>query len=50
VVGGKELSASLVEIVSLDPETNPVPNCLAELNSFPTTVNQAAGSILGLGT
>jgi hypothetical protein len=39
--------SSVVETVSLDPETNPVPNCLAELNSFP--VARGAGAVLGLG-
>jgi hypothetical protein len=47
VVGGSE--SSLVEVVSLDPETNPVPNCLSDLNPFPTTVYRAAGAVLGSG-
>jgi hypothetical protein len=51
-VGGYTSSSgysSVVEVVSLDPETNPVPNCLEELNSFPTTVYEAAGAVLGAG-
>jgi hypothetical protein len=48
VVGGSP-KYSLVEVVSLDPETNPVPNCLVELNSFPTTVEGGAGAMLGEG-
>jgi hypothetical protein len=51
VVGGLNASGSLsdVEVVSLDPETNPVPPCLAELKSFPTTVYWGAGGVLGSG-
>jgi hypothetical protein len=51
VVGGKAESGSLsdVEVVSLEPETNPVPDCLAELKSFPTTVSWGAGGVLGSG-
>jgi hypothetical protein len=48
VVGGVP-SSSLVEVVSLDPETNPVPNCLAALNSFPTIVVEGVGAVLGAG-
>jgi hypothetical protein len=51
VVGGVADSgaSSVVEVVSLDPETNPVPNCLEELNSFPTILSQGAGAVLGSG-
>jgi hypothetical protein len=42
-------SSAVVEVVSLDLETNPVPNCLEELNSFPTTVEGATGAVLGAG-
>jgi hypothetical protein len=51
-VGGYSAASgysSLVEVVSLDPEINPVPNCLEELNSFPTAVTKAAGAVLGAG-
>jgi hypothetical protein len=41
--------SSVVEVVSFDPETNPVPNCLEELNSFPTAVRYGAGAVLGSG-
>jgi hypothetical protein len=39
----------VVEVVSLDPETNPVPNCLEEMNSFPATKRRAAGAVLRSG-
>ena len=34
-----------VELVSLDPENNPVPPCLANLNNFPVELYGAAGSV-----
>ena len=34
-----------VELVSLDPENNPVPPCLANLNTFPVELYGAAGSV-----
>jgi hypothetical protein len=54
VVGGEgdgREDLSDVEVVSLDPdpETNPVPACLEELNSFPTTVKKGAHGLLGSG-
>jgi hypothetical protein len=55
VVGGRRQRGELVtdvEVISLD--TRPyvkgdVPNCLLELNSFPTTVLRGAGGVLGSG-
>jgi hypothetical protein len=52
VVGGYSHaggSSSDVQVYSLDPETNPVPNCLAEMNSFPVSVHRAAAGMLGSG-
>ena len=34
-----------VELVSLDPDNNPVPPCLANLNDFPVEIAYAAGSV-----
>ena len=34
-----------VELVSLDPDNNPVPPCLANLNNFPVKLDGAAGSV-----
>ena len=34
-----------VELVSLDPDNNPVPPCLANLNNFPVELYGAAGSV-----
>ena len=34
-----------VELVSLDPDNNPVPPCLKDLNNFPVEIRGAAGSI-----
>ena len=49
VVGGinydLEGSLSDVELVSLDPDNNPVPPCLANLNDFPVEFYSAAGSV-----
>ena len=40
---GGELSD--VELVSLDPDNNPVPPCLANLNDFLFGIQYAAGSV-----
>ena len=49
VIGGYnfELGGHLadVELVSLDPDNNPVPPCLANLNDFPAEISNAAGSV-----
>lgn len=34
-----------VELVSLDPDNNPVPPCLTNLNDFPIGIDGAAGSV-----
>ena len=34
-----------VELVSLDPDNNPVPPCLTNLNDFPLGFAYAAGSV-----
>ena len=34
-----------VELVSLDPDNNPVPPCLTNLNNFPIGIDGAAGSV-----
>ena len=46
VVGGMTtlaLYTNAVELVSLDPDNNPVPSCLADLNDFPIRMEAAAG-------
>ena len=43
VIGGWR--SATVELASLDPVSNPVPPCLADLNDFPTEIYDAAGSI-----
>ena len=43
VVGGYNLND--VELVSLDPDDNPVPPCLVNLNDFPVDIYYAAGSV-----
>ena len=47
VVGGYGDSGRLsdVELLSLDPDNNPVPPCLANLNDFPVKLESAAGSV-----
>ena len=49
VIGGYnfDLGGTLsdVELVSLDPDNNPVPPCLANLNDFQVKINGAAGSV-----
>ena len=46
VVGGYRIrELSDVEIVSLDPNNNPVPPCLTNLNDFPVELDGAAGSV-----
>ena len=44
VVGGMTtlaLYTNAVELVSLDPDNNPVPSCLADLNDFPIRMEQS---------
>ena len=49
VVGGYNFDLggplSDVELVSLDPDSNLVPPCLANLNDFPVKIYGAAGSV-----
>ena len=48
VIGGYGYSEPIlsdVELVSLDPDNNPVPPCLANLNDFPFEIAYAAGSV-----
>ena len=49
VVGGDNSDSRValpdVELVSLDPDSNPVPPCLANLNDFPVKIYGAAGSV-----
>ena len=46
VVGGLNLlPVRDVEVVSLDPDNNPVPPCLADLSKFPVEFQSAAGSV-----
>ena len=53
VVGGRTESGytNEVEVVSLNPSVNPVPECLANLNDLPITVGSSgAGTVLSQGT
>ena len=34
-----------VELISLDPITNPVPDCLTKLNKLPTSLSDLAGAL-----
>ncbi len=43
VVGGGDPQTDLVELISLDPERVPVPECLKQLSPFPTSIKGAAG-------
>ena len=48
VIGGYSYSrGSLddVELLSLDPTTYPVPDCLAQLNPLPVPIRAAAGAL-----
>jgi hypothetical protein len=49
VVGGTQVS-DRVELISLDPASHPVPDCLRNLNPFPTNVHGGAGAVLNSGT
>ena len=49
VIAGEYIISNAVELVSLDPDNNPVPPCLADLNNFPIGIEAAAGFI-GEGT
>ena len=46
VIGGDDgRKLDDVELVSLDPISQPVPECLTELNPLPVTVYEAAGGL-----
>ena len=49
VIGGYTGSGNTdtVEVVSPDPISNPVPDCLKALNNFPNTIFSATGTIFG---
>ena len=52
VVGGRNEDgfSNVVEVVSLYPSVNPVPECLANLNDLPVTVgSSAAGAVMSQG-
>ena len=46
-IGGRDSSSYLddVELVSLDPILQPVPDCLAQLNPLPEATAYAAGAL-----
>ena len=47
-IGGKTGSRlDTVEVVSPDPISNPVPDCLKVLNNFPKTIRDATGTTFG---
>ena len=47
VIGGYEDTSYLddVELVSINPVLNPVPECLSQLNSLPLSLTGAAGAV-----
>ena len=50
VVGGIRTDPSeqtgTVEVISLEPDTNPVPDCLANvINTFPITISDMGGGL-----
>ena len=47
VIGGYEDTSNLddVELVSINPVLNPVPECLSQLNSLPLSLTGAAGAV-----
>ena len=47
VIGGFEDTSYLddVELVSINPVLNPVPECLSQLNSLPHALTGAAGAV-----
>ena len=47
VIGGYEGTSYLddVELVSINPVLNPVPECLSQLNSLPHALTGAAGAV-----
>ncbi len=49
VVGGYNITEDKldqVELISLDPENHPVPNCLRNLGPFPLPLSGASGAEL----
>ena len=46
LVGGKPLS-NTVEVVSPNPLSNAVPNCIKTLGDFPTRIRSAVGTTFG---
>ncbi len=44
--GGMGQKFDTVELLSLDPENHPVPDCLKSLRSFPEAISSAAGAAL----
>ncbi len=47
VVGGwDDATLNQVELVSLDPENHPVPECLRELQGYPFAMRAASGAVL----
>ena len=42
---GGDGSLSDVEVVSLDPTLNPLPDCLAQLSPLPASLLNAAGAL-----
>ena len=48
VVGGSSgATLDTVEVVSLSPTSNPVPNCTRVLGNFPTAIMRAVGTRFG---
>ncbi len=49
VVGGTPATAT-AEVVSLDPDAMPVPDCLVDLARFPAKIDSLAGAPVGKST
>ena len=49
LVGGGYAGMDTVELISLDPENNPVPQCLRHLKPFPKVISFASGATLEKG-
>ena len=51
LIGDQNVQTDEVQVVSLEPELYPVPECLPELvNPFPISISDMAGGALNSGT
>ena len=50
LIGNQNVQTDEVQVVSLEPELHPVPECLPDLvNSFPIAISDMAGGALNSG-